>query len=286
MIELTNDTLKFSFPEVHAEAVLSIDFQRTLRIPDDGKTYPLPPGLGRFPLRHVDDHAANVPAGWLQRGGVMFPMYQSEALWLNFGSAMIDGHWVSYPFAIKVATGKQCAVSGEPWRDGLVRGPQNYMVAPDQPWLAGYVVEKGTIRQFVAMPLGSGYTAEEQLTGKAEHGGLQIAVYPMKREVFERRFPPYDLRSVMRDRSSGIRGCFIGADMGLAPGGSMKQEIYADPAVASSTSANRSYGSRSPARSRRTRPRPRSNTPRPACPGSTTSTKRQRPSKARTSWRV
>ena len=61
MIELKNDTLKFSFPEVHPEARLEIDFQRTLRIPDDGDTYPLPPGLGRFPLRHVDDHAANVP---------------------------------------------------------------------------------------------------------------------------------------------------------------------------------------------------------------------------------
>ena len=32
------------------------------------------------------------------------------------------------------------------------------------------------IRQFVAMPLGAGYTAEEQITGEAEHGGLQIVV--------------------------------------------------------------------------------------------------------------
>ena len=46
MIELKRDRLVFSFPDVHPEARLAIDFQRTLRIPDDGKTYPLPPGLG------------------------------------------------------------------------------------------------------------------------------------------------------------------------------------------------------------------------------------------------
>jgi hypothetical protein len=53
-----------SFPEVHPQAKLTIEFQRTLRIPDDDKTYPLPPGLGAFPLKHVDDHAEDVPATW------------------------------------------------------------------------------------------------------------------------------------------------------------------------------------------------------------------------------
>lgn len=28
----------------------AVSFHRTLRIPDDGRTYPLPPGLGMFPL--------------------------------------------------------------------------------------------------------------------------------------------------------------------------------------------------------------------------------------------
>lgn len=46
MIELRDDALVFSFPEVHPQARLSISFQRTLRIPDDGKDHPLPPGLG------------------------------------------------------------------------------------------------------------------------------------------------------------------------------------------------------------------------------------------------
>src|SRR5215475_13639998 len=119
MIELKNDALVFSFPQVSPEAVLSIDFQRTLRIPDDEKTYPLPPGLGRFPLRHVDDHADNVPPAWLEHGGVMLPMYQAEALWIRFSSSYLNDRHTSYPFAIKVATGKICAVSGKQWKDGL-----------------------------------------------------------------------------------------------------------------------------------------------------------------------
>ena len=103
MIELQDDALTFSFPDVHPEARLCIDFQRTLRIPDDGDDYPLPPGLGRFPIRLVDDFSKEVSRSWLQHGGVMLPMYQSEAMWLNFASATIADRWVEYPFAIKVA---------------------------------------------------------------------------------------------------------------------------------------------------------------------------------------
>jgi hypothetical protein len=69
MIELQSDNLVLSFPEVHAAALLTVGFQRTLRIPDDGRDYPLPPGLGSFPLRHIDDHAEGVPASWLKRCG-------------------------------------------------------------------------------------------------------------------------------------------------------------------------------------------------------------------------
>ena len=71
MIELKSDGLVVSFPEKPFQPVLHIDFLRTLRIPDDGKTYPLPPGFGYFPLVHVDDHARRVPSEWLDRGGVI-----------------------------------------------------------------------------------------------------------------------------------------------------------------------------------------------------------------------
>ena len=84
MIELKNNRMHFSFPEVHPDAKLAVEFQRTLRIPDDGNEHFLPPGLGNFPLRHVDDFAEDAPEDWMTRGGVMLPMYQSEALWINF----------------------------------------------------------------------------------------------------------------------------------------------------------------------------------------------------------
>ena len=77
---------------------LTIAFQRTLRIPDDGRTYPLPAGLGAFPLRSLDDFPATAPASWLQRGGVVMPMDQSEALWISFSAR--------YPCAVKIAAGK------------------------------------------------------------------------------------------------------------------------------------------------------------------------------------
>lgn len=224
MIELRHDELTFSFPDVHTEASMSVNFQRTLRIPDDGHDYPLPPGLGSFPLRHVDDFAARLPEMWKRHGGVMLPMYQSEALWLN-----LDGH---YPFAVKVATGKINAITGEDWADGIHRDPQDYMTTPDQPWLDGYCVEKGTIRQFIAMPLGRGYTAEEQITGEAEHGGLQIVVYPMKAEAYRDLYPPRDYGVAAMDFESASLmrvSSPAPAEMGLAPGGRMKQEIYDDP---------------------------------------------------------
>ena len=83
MIELQDNRLIFRFPQVHEDARLEVGFQRTLRIPDDNHAYPLPPGLGPFPLNHVDDYLERLPAEWSRRGGVFLPMYQAEAMWLH-----------------------------------------------------------------------------------------------------------------------------------------------------------------------------------------------------------
>jgi hypothetical protein len=150
-----------------------------------------------------------------------------EALWLNFDSRYIANRETSYPFAVKVATGKISAITGEVWRRGLSGKPQDYLIVPTQPWLDGYCIEKGIIRQFVAMPLGESYSVEEQLTGEAEFGGIQIEVFPMRSEVFERRFPILSSAKMMR--RSRMSFCLKDAGMGLAPGGRMRQEIYQDP---------------------------------------------------------
>ena len=219
MIELKENALHFRFPEVHEAARCAVEFQRTLRIPDDERTWYLPPGLGRFPLRHLDDHACRLPETWRRRGGVIMPMHQAEALWINFNT--------SYPFAVKVATGKICAVTGDAWVNHLNRDPQDYVVVPEQPWLDGYCVEKGVIRQFVAMPLGKGYSVEEQLTGEAAHGGLQIVAYPMKRERYEELCARRARPDLLADLGMVCESPAPTA-MGLAPGGRMKQEIHDD----------------------------------------------------------
>lgn len=222
MILLNKDRLRFSFEDVHRDAVCEIEFQRTLRIPDDDKHYPLPPGLGRFPLRHLDDYSERLPSDWHRRGGVIAPMYQAEAMWINFRS---NRH---YPFAIKVGAGKRCAITGDAWCNHLNSDPQDYVLIPEQPWLDGFCVERGVIRQFVAMPLGDGYTVEEQFSGEAEHGGVQITVYPMKAERFEQLFGRRDDDELHAHLESPSCLVLKDASMGLAPGGKMKQEIYED----------------------------------------------------------
>jgi len=210
---------------------LSVTFQRTLRIPDDGKDYPLPPGLGCFPIRRVDDYLDRVPAEWREHGGVFLPMYQREAMWLSFEGE----HWK--PRAVKVAIGKVCAITGKRWSDELRRDPQDYIVTPPQPWLDGIATGKGTIRQFVAMPLGLGYTVEGQVTGEETTGGIQLAVFEPKPGRF-RPAPPRRGRAVMLGGGPTMECAAAPAapcasapagGMGLAAGGTMKQKIYPDP---------------------------------------------------------
>jgi hypothetical protein len=182
----------------------------------------LPPGFGRFPLRHVEDYAT-LPTHVRRRGGVILPMWQAEALWLNFG-----GGWGSdLPVAVKVAAGKINAVTGETWTAPLNRNPQDYMVWPEQPWLDGFAIEPGVIRQFVAMPLGEGYSVEEQLTDEAEWGGLQISVTPMRKEIWERlKAPQLECDIKIFCCRDAAHAC---ADMALGAGGRMQQSIERDP---------------------------------------------------------
>ena len=233
MITLEGNNLTFRFPEVRESAKTVMQFQRTLRIPDDGKHYPLPPGLGAFALRHVEDFADRVPECWRERAGVMMPLYQAEAMWISF-----SGSWRSrgsYPCAVKVAAGKINAISGKPWKPELDGSERDYVVVPEQPWLDGFCVAKDVIRQFVAMPLGSGYSIEEQITGKPEHGGLQFIVYPMLREryaaLLQRRERSL-VTSAVASAGSGMlmyRAAAPARAMGIAAGGRMRQQIYADP---------------------------------------------------------
>ena len=205
---------------IHVGPRFAVTFQRTLRIPDDGRAYPLPPGLGRFPVLKVEDYLEHVPSLWRERGGAFIPMYQREALWLGFHAA----YWK--PNAVKIAIGRVNAISGEPDDEPLHTDHQDYVVCPEQPWLDGLHTGQGLVRQFVAMPLGLGYTVEASMTGAESFGGIQITVYEPKPGRFPDEPPSKPDTGPVRaavPKPGGI------TSMGLGAGGEMKQKIYPDP---------------------------------------------------------
>ena len=193
---------------------MAIAFQRTLRIPDDGGSYPLPPGLGRFPVFDLGVDDAGVTE-------VLIPMYQREALWIAFRSAS----WK--PNAVTVAVGGVNVISGETAGRGLAASSQDYVVCPPQLWLDGINTGPGQVRQFVAVALGQEDTVEAALTGQESSGGLQITVFEPKPGLFPDVAPPE------RPAATGGPMAFIapapGDSMGIAAGGIMRQKIYPDP---------------------------------------------------------
>jgi hypothetical protein len=159
-------------------------------------------------------------------------------------------HGAFYPFAVKIAAGKINVLTGAAWKDDLDPHVQDWVVADGKRRIDGFCVGKGTVRQFAAMPLGFGCSAEEQLTGAGIFGGVQIAVYPMRREAFLRRFPALPEKndqgmevvsdfgetpmSPVSDRPRRIWPVLerrTGRDpgMGLCPGGLVRQHVYSDP---------------------------------------------------------
>jgi tetratricopeptide (TPR) repeat protein len=165
-----------------------ISFHRTLRVPEDGNDYPLPAGLGNFPIHRVEDYADTVPTNWLEEGGFFIPLYQKEALFIQFEGE----EW--RPSIAKVCVGNINAITGKPYSEQLSSHSQDYVIIPKQEWLDGINSGDGTVKQFVAMPLGQGYTLEAQITDEEKYGGFQLVVY----EPVEGRFKN------TRDRSNKI----------------------------------------------------------------------------------
>lgn len=171
-------------PNSKASKDLAISFRRTIRVPDNDAAYKLPPDLGSFPLHKIQDYKARLPVDMAGKGGLFFPMHQEEAMWINFRAEA--------PFLIKIYVGGVNAISGEHSEEdagthsrrwGVKKQGQrvqDYLVVPDQRWLDGCATRPGMIRQFVAMPMGSGYSVEAQLTGTDAVGGLQFEITPSR----------------------------------------------------------------------------------------------------------
>jgi hypothetical protein len=193
----------------------SVTFHRTLRIPVDDRSYPLPPGLGRLPVHRFRDVVERESGGSLAMDELFVPLSQGEALWLGFEAAS----WK--PNAVKIGVGGVNAVSGEPWDIQLRDDPQDYLVCPPQLWLDGINSGTGIVRQFVAMPLGSGMTVEGQVSGVEQVGGIQLVVF----EPCVGRFPEHPPR--LDERTPGALA--TPATMGLGAGGEIRQKLYPDP---------------------------------------------------------
>lgn len=200
----------------------TVSFKRTLRIPDDGKEHKPPPNFGVFPVYRVEDHAERLPAEWSRDRCAFIPMYQCEALYLRF-----DNETPWQPHAVSVGVGNINAVSGEPSNDRLRDDPQDYLVCPPQLWLDGINTGQGTISQFVAMPLGEGYTVEGSLTGNEEFGGLQITVFPAKPGIFPDT--PPEIKATTRPSAFAPGQVSETSSMGLGAGGTIKQKVLPDP---------------------------------------------------------
>ncbi|GAB1316553.1 RING-type domain-containing protein [Madurella fahalii] len=171
-----------SFP-----AELEITFNRTLRLPEDGKTHNQPVRLGKVSVSNIAGISKKLEASRNQslidmarKGGVFFPLYQREAMFLSF-KAHQDA------FAIRVFVGGVNAVSGLPWNSppDYKVATQDYLSIPPQQYLDGVCVGKDVVKQFVAMPLGSGYSVEKQVTGKETVGGMQLEIIPGDRWVLQ-----------------------------------------------------------------------------------------------------
>ncbi len=177
---------------------LKISFRRTVRVPDNSSSSQLPPDLGSFPLHKVQDFADTLPGNVVGKGGIFMPVYRKytcvdlrseltenperEAMWIKFKANSL--------FAIKVYVGSINVVSGEPALETFAtklhrqfacsqdKSVHDYVVVPRQLWLDGIASSSGAVKQFVATPLGDGYTVEAQITKEEAHGGLQFEITP------------------------------------------------------------------------------------------------------------
>lgn len=220
-VPVTVTTHDFGGSEIGVGGLVDITFQRTLRVAETGLNG-LPPGFGMFPLRSVESLGDRATSTMTERGGVVMPIYQREAMWLSFHA--------NVPVAIQVATGLRCAITGHKLEKRLRHRKQNFLVGTTQPWLDGFKTETGEVRQFVAARLGDGATVEEQLSDDAPVGGVQIVVWELTDEALERWRNRQDRWIRASSPPPGV--CFSIApvdcmmEMGVGAGGLIQQEIY------------------------------------------------------------
>ncbi|TGO10002.1 hypothetical protein BTUL_0147g00060 [Botrytis tulipae] len=196
---------------------MEISFHRTVRIPDDGNNYELPPNLGKFPIFSIDDHAEKLPVDIVRKGGVFVPIRQREALWIKFHA------YGTSRFAVKVFVNGINAMSeesrhcemkpGEPFAES--DGKQDYLVVPGQEWFGDFVRTNKTVMQPVA-----GMTVHLVLRLRGDSGSSNVSSWEkekLQKETLKREFEK--MKKEFYDKEH---------ELTLAPGGSIHQAIRRD----------------------------------------------------------
>ncbi len=151
---------------------LNVKFQRARPIPNDGKSHPLPTDLGQLPLRSVDDFAESAPTSWLENGGVVMPLAESEAPWIWFSSP--------YRFAIKIGFGDADVLSSAPWGPALDKWPRNYLVIPEP----SLEEDCEVIWQFINMPLREASAPCPQKSEDVHSEAIELQITPARAESY------------------------------------------------------------------------------------------------------
>ncbi|QSZ31442.1 hypothetical protein DSL72_001007 [Monilinia vaccinii-corymbosi] len=179
-----HDKIRLTYVHAHSTELLDISLRRTIRVPENGEAHGLPPDCGAFPIYSVREYAGGLSEEMVLKGGVFVPIYQREAMWINFKS--------THPFAVKIYVGGVNAVSGEPAAESLAtnlrrkatldkgKSIQDYVVTGPrgQLWLDGIAKLDGKVMQFVATSVGNGYSIEAQITGEDRVCGVQMEIIP------------------------------------------------------------------------------------------------------------
>lgn len=171
-----------------------ISFQRTPRIPeDDCKNGNLPAQLGPFPLLSVASYRDNLSEEMIRMGGLFLHMLQREALSICFrGESHMEKSIFEYEpvkgesnydllenYAVRVYASAINVISGQRGTPAKKdASTQDFVVIPKQVQLDGFCVGNGLVKQFVAMPLGKGYSVEKQVSGQECIGGIQLEIAP------------------------------------------------------------------------------------------------------------
>jgi hypothetical protein len=117
---------------------LTITFDRTLRVPEDGQTYHLPAILGTLPLLVADYFKRRLPSGMARKGGILLPMFQRESLVISFHSSEEEFLGGTTTYAVRIYAGSVNALTGDLGQHAAKNFRQDYVVAPRQRRIDGF----------------------------------------------------------------------------------------------------------------------------------------------------